>query len=40
MEEEVLNLLQFGFLFELRLDIVVYSYNVVIVNVISKAIVR
>ena len=40
MEEEVLNLLQFGFLFELRLDIVVYSYNVVIVNVIRKAIVR
>ena len=40
MEEEVLNLLQFGFLFELRLDIVVYSYNIAIINVIRKTIVR
>lgn len=40
MEEEVLNLLQFGFLFELLLGVVVYSYNIVMVNEIRKTVVR
>ena len=40
MEEEVLNLLQFGFLFELLLGVVVYPYNIVMVNEIRKTVVR
>ena len=40
MEEEVLNLLQLGFLFELLLGVVVYSCNIVIANEIRKTVVR